>query len=254
MTNAMGRQMGAAECAPALRTWPPERTARHNKADEYTRMVLSILLGISTLALLASCVPAQSSVKAPTAPAQASATITPSANVTPRRYTGHSWRRLAGWAATPGWSVSGGALQSDTGSNREVTSPFYPTTPDYAVEFHLQLISVSPTAATEYALSADSSAGEDGYIALFDHVMLHQCMFACHPHEAIYIDPMVDQDVGTGTIQIHDFEPGTRLLTYRIECVAAGDTADRRPYRQFGARRQDVAALCGSAPLLLHGR
>ncbi len=76
---------------------------------------------------------------------------------------------------------------------------------------------MSPTAATEYALSADSSAGEDGYIALFDHVMLHQCMFACHPHEAIYIDPMVDQDVGTGTIQIHDFEPGTRLLTYRIE-------------------------------------
>lgn len=108
-------------------------------------------------------------------------------------------------------------MQSDTGGDREVTSPFYPTTPDYAVEFRLQLIGVSSNAATEYALSADSSTGEDGYIALFDHVMLHQCMFACHPHEAIYIDPMMDQDVGTGTIQIHDFEPGTRRLTYRIE-------------------------------------
>jgi hypothetical protein len=28
---------------------------------------------------------------------------------------------------------------------------------------------------------------------------------------------MVDQDVGTGTVQIHDFEPETHVLTYRVE-------------------------------------
>lgn len=219
MTNATGSQSESVGRAPAIRARPPDRTAQSDKVSmSLPRMVLSILLGISALALLASCAPGQSRVKAPTAPAQASATIIPSATVTTRLVYQADWSHgLAGWTATPGWFVSGGALQSDTGSDREITSPFYPTTPDYAVEFRLRLISVSPTAATEYALNADSSSGADGYIALFDHVMLHQCMFACHPHEAIYIDPMVDQDVGTGTIQIHDFEPGTRWLTYRVE-------------------------------------
>jgi hypothetical protein len=119
--------------------------------------------------------------------------------------------------ATPGWTVAGGVLVSDTGSDRQITSPFRPTTPDYAVEFRLQLIGVAPNVGTEYSLSADSTVSADGYMALFDHIMLHQCMFVCHPHEAVYIDPMQDQNVGTGTIQIHDFEPETHVLTYRLE-------------------------------------
>jgi hypothetical protein len=176
--------------------------------------MFSVILGV---AALAACAPAQPSVSAPTATAPTRATVTPAAT-TPRLVYEADWSHgLAGWAATPGWSASGGILQSDMGSDREITSPFRPTTPNYAVEFRLQLIGVSQSAPTEYALSADSAAGVDGYIALFDHVALHQCMFACHPHEAIYIDPMVDQDVGIGTIQIHDFEPRTHSLTYRVE-------------------------------------
>jgi hypothetical protein len=103
------------------------------------------------------------------------------------------------------------------GSDREITSPFRSPTPNYAVEFRLQLVNVSQIAGTEYALSAAPATGQDGYIAQVDHVMLHSCMFACHPHEVIYIDPMVDQEQGTGAFQVHDFEPGTVWRTYRVE-------------------------------------
>lgn len=109
-------------------------------------------------------------------------------------------------------------MQSDTGSDREITSPFRPTTPNYAVEFRIQIVNASQTAATEYALSADPAASVDGYIALFDHVTLGSGrLFPEHPHEVIYIDPMTDQDVGVGAFQVHDFEPGTRWRIYRVE-------------------------------------
>ena len=169
--------------------------------------MLSLLLGVS---VLAACAPSQSVVKTPPATAQP----TPA----PRLVYQADWSHgLSDWMATPGWTVSGGVLVSDTGSDRQITSPFRPTTPDYAVEFRVQLIGVAQNVGTDFRLSADSTTSADGYMALFDHIMLHQCMFACHPHEAVYIDPMVDQDVGTGTVQIHDFEPETHLLTYRLE-------------------------------------
>ncbi len=190
-----------------------DRTEKRLSATGILSTIFALILGI---AALAACAPTQTqtNVKSPTVTPQASATAAP------RLVYAADWSHgLAGWAATPGWSVSGGVLQSDTGRDRKITIPFRPTTPDYAVEFRLQIVTVSPspTAATEYSLSADPSADVDGYLALFDHVMLHQCMFACHPHEAIYIDPMVDQNVGTGTVQIHDFEPHNHVLTYRVE-------------------------------------
>lgn len=170
--------------------------------------LFSLLLGVS---VLAACAQQQQTIKAPPT---ATAQPTPA----PRLVYQADWSHgLSDWMATPGWTVSGGALVSDTGSDRQITSPFRPTTPDYAVEFQAQLISVAQNVGTDFRLSADSTPGADGYMALFDHIMLHQCMFACHPHLAVYIDPMQNQDVGTGTVQIHDFEPGTRVLTYRVE-------------------------------------
>ena len=169
--------------------------------------MLSLLLGIS---VLAACAPSQPTVKTPTATAKP----TPA----PRLVYQADWSHgLSDWMATPGWTVAGGVLISDTGADRQITSPFRPTTPDYAVEFRVQLIGVAQNVGTDFRLSADSTPGADGYLALFDHIMLHQCMFACHPHLAVYIDPMVDQDVGTGTVQIHDFEPETHVVTYRLE-------------------------------------
>lgn len=179
--------------------------------------IFSILLGIS---VLDSCTPSQPTLQAPTATAQptAAATFTAQPTPAPRLVYQADWSHgLAGWMATPGWTDSGGGLVSDTGADRQITSPFHPATPKYAVEFRLQLISVAQNSGVQYELSADATPHADGYFALFDHVMLQSCMSGCHPHQAIYIDPMVDQDVGTGTVQIHDFDPGVRWRTYRVE-------------------------------------
>lgn len=221
MTMSTGRRAGPEGHRATLRT---SRSGTSNA--RLLSAILALILGISALA---ACASAQPNLRTPTATAQANPTATafPSATPVPRLVYQADWSHgLAGWKATPGWTVSGGVLQSDLGSDREITSPFHPTTPNYAVQFQLQLVSVSQTIPTEYSLGADPSSGADGYVALFDHVMLHPCMFACHPHEVIYIDPMADQVGGTGAgsysansgaYQVHDFEPGTRVLTYRIE-------------------------------------
>jgi hypothetical protein len=61
MTNATGSQSESVGRAPAIRARPPDRTAQSDKVSmSLPRMVLSILLGISALALLASCAPGQS--------------------------------------------------------------------------------------------------------------------------------------------------------------------------------------------------
>src|SRR5689334_13504555 len=103
--------------------------------------MLSLLLGVSALA---ACAPSQPTIK--TATATATANPTPA----PRLVYQADWSHgLSGWMATPGWTVSDGVLVSDTGADRQITSPFRPTTPNYAVEFHLQLISVAQNVGTE---------------------------------------------------------------------------------------------------------
>jgi hypothetical protein len=133
---------------------------------------------------------------------------------------------LAGWKATPGWSVSGGVLQSDMASDREITSPFQPTTPNYAVELRLQIMNALQSGPTQYELSADPTASIDGYIALFEHIVFSQGrLFPDHPHVVVYINPMIDQqDTGVNTFQIHDFELGTLARTYRVEVRGSGVT------------------------------
>jgi hypothetical protein len=201
--------------ASALRQWLRNRMAGNGQASARRLTALLLLL---VVAVLAGCAPSQPTVKTPTATATPIATATPRA--APQLVYQADWSHgLAGWDATPGWTVSGEVLRSDMGPDRQITIPYRPTTPNYAVEFRLQLVSVteSQTAPRQYSLSADSAQGTDGYVALVNNVMLHQCMFACHPQESIYIDPMANQDLGSGMIQVHDFEPGTHLLTYRVE-------------------------------------
>ena len=214
MRTSTGRRTSPAGQTASHRSQPAIHTARRVKGA--VRILSALCSVLLATAALAACAPSQATVKAPTATVPTSATAAPSA--APRLVYQADWSHgLNGWAATPGWTLSGGVLRSDMGRDRTLTSPYRATTSNYAVEFRIQLVSVSTTAATEYSVSADAAPGADGYMALFDHVALHQCMFACHPHEAVYIDPMVDQDVGTGTVQIHDFEPGIHLLTYRLE-------------------------------------
>src|SRR5690348_14787925 len=86
--------------------------------------MLSLLLGASALA---ACAPSQPTIKTATTTAQP----TPA----PRLVYQADWSHgLSGWMATPGWTVSGGVLVSDMGADHQITSPFRPTTSDYAVE------------------------------------------------------------------------------------------------------------------------
>lgn len=110
-------------------------------------------------------------------------------------------------------------MQSDTGTEREITSPFQPATPNYAIEVRFQIVSVSQYPPTQLDLSADATSGaggnRDGFVFLMDSVALNYVMFAQHPHVVVYIDPMVDMDMST--YQPHDFEPGNHWRTYRVE-------------------------------------
>jgi hypothetical protein len=191
-----------------------DHTAGKNRtAASVLSALLSMLLGI---AALAACAPSTPARIAPTATAQATATAT----AAPRLVYQADWSRgLAGWAPTSGWTVSDGVLRSDTGNDRQITLPFRPETPNYAVEFRLRIVSLVPSAGTQYALRADPTAGLDGFVALVEHVTVPGTrLFPDHPHEMIYIDPMADQeDYGAHTLQIHDYEPGTIWRTYRVE-------------------------------------
>ena len=216
MTISVDERAGRAGRTPAHGPQPLVRAVQGGKAAGRTlSAILSILLGVVALA---SCAPGQPTGKAPTATPQATATavVTPSATAVPRLVYQADWSHgLDGWTATPGWSVAGGALQSDMGRDREITSPFRPPTPDYAIELNLQIISVSQFPPTQYDLTTDPAASADGYVALFDDITLNNNGFFSHPHLQIYINPMVDQDLTK--YHPHDFEPRTLLWTYRVE-------------------------------------
>lgn len=188
-------------------------TRKTRTAASVLSTLLSLLLGV---AALAACAPSTPARRAPTATAEATAT----AIAVPRLVYQADWSRgLADWAPTPGWTVSGAVLQSDTGNDRQITLPFRPATPNYAVEFRLRIVNLAPGAGTQYALRADPAAGVDGFVALVEHVTVPGTrLFPDHPHEMIYLDPMTDQeDFGAHTLQIHDYEPGTIWRTYRVE-------------------------------------
>lgn len=216
MAISTDERQGLEGCAPAHGPRPAVPTPQGRRfAGRKLRAILAILLGV---AALAACAPGQPTGQAPTAPASATVTEVPSPTATavPRLVYQADWSHsLSGWNATPGWSVSGGVVQSDTGSDREITSPFLPATPNYAVEFNLQVVQASQYPPTQIEFSTGPTASVDGYIALFDNVRTGYYMFANHPHLMIYINPMIDQD--PTTFKPHDFELGTRMRTYRVE-------------------------------------
>ena len=153
MTILAGRQAASDHTTRKIRT-----------AAKVLSALLSLLLGF---AALAACAPSTPARIAPTPTAQATATAT----AVPRLVYQADWSHgLAGWAHTPGWTVSGAVLQSDTGIDRQITLPFRPVTPNYAVEFRLRIVSLAPGAGTQYALRVDPAAGVDGFVALVEHV------------------------------------------------------------------------------------
>lgn len=140
---------------------------------------------------------------------------TPTATSAPRVLYSADWSKgLADWQATAGWKVEQGALQSDTGDNRQVTIPFEPVTSNYAVEYTMQV--VEPKEGGSCVVAAAPSPASDGYQARLDGMLaLGNSQFALHPQFGVTIDPMGHEDLSTSPTV--DFELGTHVTTYRIE-------------------------------------
>ena len=121
---------------------------------------------------------------------------------------------LAGWQASGAWKVMNGELQSDAGPALSFTIPYQPTTPQYAVEYSVQVINV-PKQGGYFQLVAQGAPGKDGYQAFVNELRpTASKIFSIHPSESVTIEPVSDMD---SSQQIKDYEPGTQMHTYRVE-------------------------------------
>jgi len=153
------------------------------------------------------------------------ATLRSQATATPTVLFQADWSRgLGGWNATPGWSIVNGALRSDTGDARSVTLPYQPSTPDYAVEFTLQILDI-PRDAGYFSFDSEPSATQSGYHAGVFNLLVPGITYqnSVHPTITATINPGDAQDPASLTSSVHDFEPGDRAHDYRI--VVQGTSA-----------------------------
>lgn len=199
------RQRCAGLCARSAR---PARRAPH----ETVLLSLGIVL-LATL-LLAACAGGSTTVAHAPTP-----TPPPAATATPALLYQADWSHgLAGWNASAGWSIVNGAAQSDTGTSRALTIPYQPTTPDYTVEFDLQVLAI-PSDGGYYGLSAAPSASASGYGAGVYSLRAPGVPRPNGDHPTIFtvIEPQDAQDPSTIANSVKDFEPGDAVRTYRVE-------------------------------------
>lgn len=174
------------------------------------RLRAMLLVGLFGLAGCGAHAAHPSAGSTPSAPSG-----TPTATSAPRILYQADWSKgLADWRATAGWAVQQGAMQSDTGENRQVTIPFDPPTSNYAVEYTMQV--VDPLEGGACSVAAAPTATSDGYQVRLDGMLaLGNSQFALHPQFGVTIDPTGHQDLNTAATV--DFELGTHVTTYRIE-------------------------------------
>ncbi len=154
---------------------------------------------------------------------------------------------LAGWQATGAWKVANGALQSDAGPALSITIPYQPTTPYYAVEYSIQIISV-PRQGGYFQLVAAGAPGKDGYQAFINELRpITSKIFSIHPSVSVTIEPVNDMD---SSQQIKDYEPGTQLHTYRVE-VRGGSVLFFIDDERTSAATSSVTPKLSTGPLEL---
>jgi len=169
---------------------------------------------IAYLLLLAACSGNVSST--PSASPTARVSPTPSAPAIPAGtvlYQADWSHGFGGWQVSGGWKAMNGYLQSDGSNNISITSPYRPTVPNYAVEIGIQVVSVVHVGGF-FILSADQLPGKDGYDATVSSLLtpgLNSGSLA--PKLDIEIDPLSSME----DFQIHDYQVGSDLRTYRIE-------------------------------------
>jgi hypothetical protein len=155
---------------------------------------------------------------APTGSVPPKATATATATSAPVVLYQANWSHgLGDWQATPGWTVVDGALQSDTGQDRAITIPYQPATPNYTVEYQIQILNILVTGGY-YQLAALPQPGRNGYVASINGLRALGSPFQSgdHPHLQTWIDPMDAEGLAMIGANSHDFDPGTALRTYRV--------------------------------------
>ena len=178
-----------------------------------TRSILGSLFISLLLVLLAACSTSNITItpaKTPTSTPIAKPTTIPSGTVL---YQLDSTHGLNNWHGSPGWSVTQGYLQSAVRDNDVIVLPYKPTTPNYAVEVHFQIVNV-PIHGGFFSVSADPLAGKDGYTAgILGFLGPGPHSQFANPEVNSFIQPLDDMD---GRAVLSDYEPGSIWHTYRI--------------------------------------
>jgi len=169
---------------------------------------------IAYLLLLAAC--SGNASTTPSASPTARVSPTPSSPAIPAGtvlYQADWSHGFGGWQVTGGWKATNGYLQSDGSDNISITAPYRPTVLNYAVEVHLQVVSVVQVGGF-FILSADRMPGRDGYNATVSSLLTPGLTSgSLAPKLAMAIDPLSSME----DYQIHDYQAGSDLRTYRIE-------------------------------------
>jgi hypothetical protein len=203
-------------------------------------------LAVLLLLALAACAGGTTTARAPTPTPPLAATATPAL-----LYQADWSRGLAGWNASAGWSIVNGAPQSDTGNGRSLTIPYQPSTPDYTVEFDLQILAI-PQDGGFYSLNVAPTTSLSGYrTGVFSLRKLGVTRpNGDHPTIFTSIEPEDAMDPNTVANSVKDFEPGDSTRTYRVE-VAGSAALLYADGRFFTSAASTVSPHLAPGPLVL---
>ncbi|GHO85988.1 family 16 glycoside hydrolase [Dictyobacter formicarum] len=163
---------------------------------------------------------------------------------------------LKDWHASAGWKVNGNTLQTDLGENRTLQIPYTPTTPDYSVEYRVQIVNV-PKDGGYFMLNADPATGKDGYQAhILNLLTAAPHGYATHPLSEIVIEPF-EHEMDDASPQVLDFVPGSKWHTYRVDIQGARAlfyVDGMRTSRAYSAKTNNLSQgpirlVCGKAIL-----
>jgi hypothetical protein len=111
--------------------------------------------------------------------------------------------------------VVGGSLQTNGGDHLVIVVPYRPTTPNYAIEFHLQIMRL-PRQGGGFLIATEKTPAAPGYRAGI--LRLHNpgsYPNGLHAQAQVYLDPMDATE--PGSFEPIDYEPGFQWHTYRVE-------------------------------------
>ncbi len=121
---------------------------------------------------------------------------------------------LDGWQGSKVWTTVGGQLVTRSLTTTSIIVPYRPTVANYAIETHIQIAQMLVNKHNGLILYANDEPGRDGYQAQIYQLALR----GAGMDPPGYIDVSTDRLIPS-TFEPHDYQPGNRWHTYRIEVV-----------------------------------